>query len=457
MSDRADPSGGALVRWLPAPLRKRMERRPALASILDNIGWLAVDRVLRMGVGLLVGVWLARYLGPAQYGQFNYALACLVLAAPLAGLGLNSIVVRDLVREPAAGRSILGTAFVLQFAAGAVAALLVAASVAALRPGDDPTIAMVGVLSLTLVFRSTDVVKYWFDSRVESRYAVWVESAAFLAMAAVKVAMILSHAGLMAFVWVTLAEAAACAAGLLAIYAARGGRPLQWQPGVERARRLMQHSWPLMLSGLSVAVYMGIDQVMLGQMLGPREVGIYGAATRLSEVWYFIPMVVVASFFPAITKAKETGESAYLGQLQTLYDMLTMMSLVIAVAITVAAPLLVSVLFGPEFAAAAGVLQIHVWTGVFAALGVASSCWYVNENLQQLAFQRTLWGALFNVVGNFYLIPAYGAAGAAVATLLSQAIAAYLFDAVGARTRMCFRMKTRSFLAPLRFAFRSKP
>ena len=86
---------------VPAFLRRRIAHRPNLVKILDNIGWLFFDKVLRMGVGLLVGVWVARYLGPEKYGLFNFAAAFVGMFIAVSGLGLQSIVVRDIVRDPA--------------------------------------------------------------------------------------------------------------------------------------------------------------------------------------------------------------------------------------------------------------------------------------------------------------------------------------------------------------------
>ena len=75
-------------------IQRNFAHRPNLVMIVDNIGWLFIDRFLRMGVGLLVGVWVARYLGPAQFGMLNYALAFVALFGVVAtrcGLGnLNS-------------------------------------------------------------------------------------------------------------------------------------------------------------------------------------------------------------------------------------------------------------------------------------------------------------------------------------------------------------------------------
>ncbi len=438
------PSQSALVRMLPGPLRRRVERRPGLVKILDNIGWLFFDKIVRMGVGLLVGVWIARYLGPDQFGQLNYATAFVGLFAAIAGLGLNGIVVRDIVRDPESANSTLGTAFVLQVMGGLLAVILVIGAVIWLRPDDRLIQMMVAILGFSLVFKSSDIVKYWFESQVRSRYTVLVENGTLLTMAIFRVGLILSNAPLIVFAWAFLLEAALVFIGMFIIYNLRGGQFVHWQLRIERAKQLVEDGWPLLFAGISVSVYMRIDQIMLGELLGSYSVGQFAAATRISEAWYFIPMAIVASTFPSIIAAKQCNENNYKRIIQALYDYLFMISLSISLIFNYLSDSIILFLYGEEFLAAGEILKIHIWTGIFVSMGVASSSWYLSEGLQKLAFYRTLAGAIVNICANLVLIPLHGAEGSAIATLISQAAAAYLFDLLHPRTRIAFGMKSAS-------------
>jgi O-antigen/teichoic acid export membrane protein len=439
------------LKFIPSGLRARIEHRPHLLKAMSNTGWLFGDQILRMAVGLLVGVWIARYLGPEQFGLLNYAMAFVALFGAIASLGLNGIVVRDLVKMPEDANTILGTAFLLQFVGGFLAFGLVLFAIGFARPDDSLSKLMVAVLGFVMVFKSTEVVKYWFESQVKSKYTVWIENGAFLLFAAVKVALILGEASLMAFVWAAFAEGVLVAAGLLGIYAWRGGKLNNWRPHFIRAKILLKDSWPLILSGLAVMVYMRIDQIMLGQMLGDEAVGIYSAALRISEVWYFIPTAIVASVFPSIIEAKKQSESLYYQRLQKLYDLVVFLALAVAVPMTFLSKWLIGLFFGDNYWEAGDVLALHIWTGLFVSMGVASSRWYLIENLQMLAFTRTLIGAFVNILANLLLIPKFGVQGAAIGTLLSQAAAAYLFDFLHPKTRGVFWMKSKSFIPFYRY------
>ena len=432
------------LRYLPAGLRAKIEHRPNLLKILGNTGWLFFDKILRMGMGLLVGVWVARYLGPEQFGLFNYATAIVALFTAIATLGLNNIVVRDLVKHPEDASATLGTAFLLQMIGGGLALIAAVIAVSVMRPDDSTARIIEAIFGLAMVFKASDVVRYWFESKVQSKYTVWVENAAFLVFAAIKVALILNEAPLLAFVSIVLAEAILVAILLIAIYVQQGNKLAAWKYQFSRAKSLLRDSWPLILSGLAAMIYMRIDQIMLGQMLGDEAVGVYSAALRLSEVWYFIPMTIAASVFPAIIEARKKSHEVYHQRLKQLFELMVILALALALPISFLSESIMAVLYGPGFADSAQVLVIHVWTGLFVFSGVASSRWFIAENLQKYTFYRTLAGCGVNVGLNFVLIPRYGPIGSAWASVISQAVASVFFNALNSKTRPVFYMQIKA-------------
>jgi len=200
----------------------------------------------------------------------------------------------------------------------------------------------------------------------------------------------------------------------------------------------------LILSGMVISIYMRIDQVMIKEMLGADQVGYYAAAVRLSEAWYFVPMAITSSVFPAIINAKKQNEELYYQRLQKLYDLMVWLAVAIALPTTFLAPWVIRVLYGEAFLPAAGVLSIHIWAGVFVFLGVASGKWFITENFMKLAFYRTFLGAIGNVIFNLIFIPILHIKGAALGTLLANFLAAYFFDVINLKTRKNFLMKTKS-------------
>jgi polysaccharide transporter, PST family len=402
------------------------------------------DRMLRMGVGLLVGVWVARYLGPAYFGTFNYAFAIVTIVGGLASLGLDSVVVREVLKQPQDTGEILGTSFALKLAAGIAGVFLVIATIRLLQPDDPLTQSVAAVLALGMLFQSLDPIDFWFQSQVQARYVVMARNGAFLTLAAVKVLLIVNGAPLLAFAWAATGEAALAAVGLTVVYHRRGLRLFSWSGATARARGLLASSWPQIAGGLAILIYMRIDQVMLGQMLGASGVGIYSAAVRVSEVWYFIPSAVVASVLPSIIAAHKEDGVLYWRRIEQLQRWLVRMAYAIAVPVTFLGESVIVALFGADYAAAGTVLTIHIWAAVFVFMGVGQGPWFLAEDMLRVALQRTIAGAVVNVALNLVLIPVWGVIGAAVATVLSYAVSAFLVNGLDRRTRSLFLVQVRA-------------
>ncbi|MBT5912197.1 MAG: flippase [Rhodospirillaceae bacterium] len=433
------------LKFIPQSLQGYIAQHPQFSKILENIGWLFFDKILRMGLGLLIGVWIARYLGPEQFGSLSFAIAFTWLFGAVSTLGLPEIVVRDLVRKPDTKLETLGTTAALLFLGGVLTYCLILITIFWIRPEDQLAKILVAILGSTMLFKASEIAVYWFESQVISKYTVWVQNGSFLIFAGIKVLLILNGTPLIAFAWITLGEASIAAIMLSIMLGIHGPRLRQLCVSLARAKILLKDSWPLLLSSIAVVVYMKIDQIMLGQMVGDEAVGIYSAAVRISEVWYFIPTMIVASVFPAILKARNSSEEQYYKKLQHLFDLMLWLSIGIALPMTFLSESVIKILFGETYLDASSILSIHIWASVFVFLGVASSKWFIAENRQILSFQRTTIGALANVILNFLFIPQFQAVGAATATIISYAIATIISDLFQAETRFIFFMKIESF------------
>lgn len=417
----------AWIRYLPEFIRTKVEGRHYLQNVISNTGWLFADNILRMGVGLLVGVWVARYLGPEQFGQLSYALAFTALFSSVASLGLDGIVVRNIVRDPSCKEETLGTAFLLKIIGGSATFVLTMAAIFMLRPADGLTHWLVGIIAAGTIFQAFDTIDFWFQSQVQSKYTVLAKNTAFIICSIIKIACLIAKAPLIAFAWIALFEIITGSTGLIVAYKSRRGYLGEWRGSLNRARELLKDSWPLIFSGIVSMVYMRIDQVMLGEMAGNEEVGIYSAAVRLAEVWYFIPMTVVSSVFPSIVEARTMGEELFYERLQKLYNMMALLAYAIAIPVTLLSGWLVKMLFGDAYGRAGFMLAGLIWAGLFVNMGVARSSFLTSMNWTRVHLMTVFLGCVLNVALNFLLIPQYGGMGAVIATCV-----AYWFAAHGA-------------------------
>jgi polysaccharide transporter, PST family len=428
-------------------LLKKINNRKELQDVIANTSWLFADRVLRMGVGLLVGVWVARHLGVVQFGVFNYANAFVALFITVSNLGLPSLVVRTITHEPGNIPHILGTTFLLQLGGGIASFLLSTIAISILRHDDPLMISLVAIFASAGIFQAFDTIDLRFQAQVQSKYTVIAKNIAFSVVAMLKIVLINLHAPLLAFAVAQLVEVAIGAVGLIVIYKIQGYSLWVWRWSWTLAKTLLKESWSLILSGLAIIIYMKVDQIMLGEMVGNQAVGLYSSSARISEIWYFIPTAITSSLAPAIYSAKKEGNDfLYYRRIRQLLRLLSCISIVIAVPISLLSETIVTLLFGNEYAGAAPILSIHIWAALFAFSGVGASLWFVAEELTYIAFRRTLIGAIVNVLLNILLIPTYSGVGAAVATLISYATGGILANAATPKTWKIFAIQIRAML-----------
>ena len=281
-----------------------------------NTSWLFAEKILRMFVGLFVGIWVARYLGPEQFGLFSYAQSFVGLFTAIATLGLDGIVIRELVKDESRRDELIGTAFWLKLI-GAFGVLLVLAVAVNFTSNDSYTNTLVFIIASATVFQAFNVVDMYFQAKVMGKYITYANLLSLLASSLVKIALIMSEASLEAFALTIVFDSVVLAMGYIYFYFKNSKFNIQnLKFNKSTAVALLKDSWPLILSGVVISIYMKIDQVMIQEMMGSEAVGQYAAAVRISEAWYFIPMVVASSLFPAIINAKKHSEEQYYARLQ---------------------------------------------------------------------------------------------------------------------------------------------
>jgi polysaccharide transporter, PST family len=414
-----------------------------LRQIITNTVWLMADNVLRMGVGLFVGVWVARYLGPQQFGLLNYSIAFVGLFNVIAKLGVDSIAIRDLVRDISARDEILGTAFSLKLMGGIIS-FVMAIGTLSLMPSATQNLWITGVIALGLVFQIFDVIDFWFQSQVKSKYIVYAKNSAYILASIIKILLIQAKAPLIFFAIITLGEIVFSAIGLVIVYRLSGYFFKAWKFNFALAKNLLKDSWPNILAGFSIAIYMRVDQLMLGSMVGDEAVGTYSVGVRLAEIWYFMPVAISSSINPAIIQAKQDGEENYYGRIQKALNLLVILTYGVSIGTAFLAKPLITLLYGSQFMDASSTLAIYVWAGVFVSLGLIKGIWITTEGMMRFGFITTMLGAGLNVLLNFLLIPRYGGTGAAAATVISYGFSDYLILLIYPSSRKIGFMMTKA-------------
>jgi O-antigen/teichoic acid export membrane protein len=428
----------------------RFLSHPGVRRYGINTVWLFTEQVLRLIAGFFVGVWVARYLGPEKFGLFSYALAFVSIFQGIAKLGLDGIVVRDLVQEPEKRDVYLGTSFWLKLIGGVITFLIIAIVLFILSIFTSnfftETNIYILIIAFGIIFQSFEVIDFYYQATVQANYISIRRIIQLILSSIIKIFLVLTDADLIWFVLVSLFDIISLSMMGWLIYRSQGLPNFVRYFDIEIGKKLLKDSWPLLLSGIAISIYMRIDQVMIKNMLGDREVGLYSAAIKLVEVWYFIPMIITQSVFPAIVNAKKISEELYYKRLQQLFSLLAWIAILIAIPMSAFGYQIIYLFYGEKFTEASNVLEISIWASLFVFIGVGSSRFLLVENLQNLSFRRAFYGMIVNIMLNFILIPLYGIQGSAIATLMSQVTSAYLFDIFNKETKKIFFMKTYTLI-----------
>lgn len=424
--------------------------RPTIQKIAGNAAWLTIDQILRMGLALVVGVWIARYLGPEQYGWLNYAMALVAMVGSLASLGIGAVVVRELVKVPNETEAWLGTALFLRSVSAGIG-FLVCVGVAWFLPVPaDQVRWLIVVVGAGMLIQVLDVVDLWFQARGESMVSAWVRMGACVGASLLKVVLIVSEAPLLAFAAAGLVEIGLSVVGWLWAAQRKGLGVQTWRCERDRMTALMRESWPLALSGIAIHVQAYVDQLVIGSLLGGEELGQYAAAIRLVSVFAFVPTVVLTVAAPEITRAKRDDDGLYRKRLHSLYRLMVGLFVLTAVPLIVLGPAVVKMLYGMPYAGAAALLPWLALRLFFTNLGVARSAFITNEGLFRFALITSAVGAVVNVVLNLLLVPSFGASGAIISSMASFAVTILGLEAFHSRARANLVLMIRAVLLPWR-------
>jgi O-antigen/teichoic acid export membrane protein len=290
------------------------------------------------------------------------------------------------------------------------------------------------------------VIDMYFQSKVLSKYVVYVNIISLFISSLVKIILILNEAPLIAFAYVVLFDSTVLAFGLIYFYYKNSLLLKQWKFDKVLAKSMLKDSYPLILAGVINSIYMKIDQVMIKEILNITEVGYYSSAVKLSEVWFAIGVIICNSIFPAIVNAKKISEELYYQRIRNLFLFLISMAYILSIAVYFLSDQIILTLYGEKFINASSVLSIHIFSAIFVYLGVSSGRWLINENKTMLNLYRNILGMVANILLNILLIQKYGIIGAAYASLISYILAFYIFDLFLKDTRKIFNLKTKALV-----------
>lgn len=399
----------------------------------SNTIWLILEKVFQLILGLVVGIWTARYLGPSNYGILNYGASFIAFFSVICSLGLENVIIKYFVDYPKKHNIILFSAITIRFVTSIISVLVIYLIVSITHYDEKLVIAVITLQSLALLFNSLDTIDYWFQSRLMSMYVVIAKSIARLFVSIWKINLLISGASLQFFALSSAIEAMILGVILLVIYFKKNSIHLSFSGNY--SKELLLNSYHFILSGLLVTLFTQMDRIMLGNLIDQESVGVYSVASTIATLWYFVPLAVINSARPIILKKKQVSISKYQEKLKQLYAFIFWLGLLVSLFITLFSNLIIKTLYGQQYIEAAAPLAILIWASVFSLLGTARNIWIVSEGVNKYTKYYFLIGMLVNFVLNYIFINCFGVVGSAVATLIAQITTTIIAPMLFTKTR----------------------
>lgn len=387
-------------------------------SVIKNAGWIIGCRVIQSLISLVIGLITARYLGPSNYGVISYVASVVAFALPIMQLGLTHTLVRELVKSPDQEGEILGTSLVINILSSFFCVIGSIAFVAVANAGEQETILVCVLYSFTLVFQATEMTQYWFQAKLLSKYPSVATLCAYIVVALYKIYLLVTQKGVIWFAFSNVLEYFLVSVILMVVYKKIGDQRLSvsWRIG----RKMLSRSKYYIIPSLMVMIFQHTDRIMIKLMIGEAETGLYSAAITCVGITGFVFAAVIDSARPTILEEKERSQALYEKRVIQLYSIITCMSLAQSIGMTLLAKPLVLLLYGEAYSKTAGILCIAVWYVTFSYYGSVRNVWILAESKQKYLFGINIVGAIANVLLNLFLIPVWGAVGAAIASLVTQ-------------------------------------
>lgn len=399
----------------------------AFKLYFNNTVWLIIERLFRLALGVVVSVYVAKFLGPKQFGELSYVYSFVGIFSVLVNMGVDQIVVRDLVNAPHKSSQIILDAFLIKVIG--MTAMWGSIGVALLLTGDDYSVKkMVAITTFAASLQIFNVIEIYFQAIVKSKYVALVQIIQFFFSSCIKLLLVWKGSELIWFVWMYVFDAVFMAAGLLYVFFYKFTNILSWNWRSSEILKLLRNCWPVVLASGAIMIQARIDQVMINMILGPEEVGQYSVALKMIEIFGFVPMVVCSSLGPAVTNAKKKSEDLYHSRLLQLYRLMFLLFLVTSIPIFILSTPVIVLLFGEAYRPAGVLFALFAIRLFFTNYGVAKGLFITNSDLFRYSLISAVVGATSNVLLNYLLIPLYQSQGAILATIFSFFLSIFVLD-----------------------------
>ncbi len=400
-------------------------KKDGINRYLKSIKWTTLARVLTMSISLLTTVILARILGPVSFGALSYVLSTVGILGILAALGIDNVVFKKITERKHDREEILSSAILLKIISGVFTFLLL--TTLTLMSNETLYIKkLIIIFGLSFITQPLLLLSYDFLKDSESKYVTITQVVTILISSSLKILIVYKTASLLGFIAILVIEN--IIAGFIYLYQIKKIRKLSFNfnPNKKEMLNILLVSAPLVLFSAFSEIYYKIDQVMLKHYLDVSAVGVYAAAVRLSEIWFFVPNILMVSLFPAFINSQNNKEE-YAKRLKYFMVILLTLGSLISILNIFFSELIVKLVYGKEFIESSKILSIYTLSIISSFLSFVIYQDLFIKNKKKLLLLIPFLTMILNIWLNTVLIPSHGTAGAAWATVISYSFIPLLY------------------------------
>jgi O-antigen/teichoic acid export membrane protein len=395
--------------------------------IYRNFSWLFFDKLFHIIVGLIIAVWVARYLGPKNYGVLNYAIAYTSFFTIFVKIGLDKIIVREIVKNNAIASVYIGTGFFIKLIGSLLAITLISLSVVLFEKNNLVKLTIL-LVSISFIFQAFDVIDFYYQSLMQSKYVVISKNLSFFITNMIKIFFIIKGYSVIYFAILLTFEIFLSSLFLILSFKITGNKIALWRFDRNITKSLLKDSWPIAFNAFLISIHTRIDQVMIKSLINLEQLGIFSVAVKIAEYWYFIPVIIVQTLMPYFVKLKQINIVVYENRLIQLYSIMFWIGVIVGIGSILLGKFFITMTFGVDYIDSYRPLIFNIWKGIFVSQAIASTIWVINENVQLYRLYVNVLAILTNIALNFVLIPKEGITGAAIASLVSIGLSTWVYS-----------------------------
>ena len=419
-------------------------------KILSNSVWMIIQHLYSMLSSLIIISLVARYLGPSDYGLINYCASVITIFTTLAGLGLENLIVSEIIRTPDKEGGYLGTALVMRLISSFISYPLILGLIAALNPGDNTLLIVAAFQALGMVFQTYDVLVYWFRLKLKMKYVSIALVCAITVASVFRIILLVNKATVEWFALAISVQAFVAGVVITAFFIKK--KDVRLKVSAKDAGALLKISYNCIISSMSIIIYMEADKIILENMTDSAHVGIYSAAVLLATCWQFVPNALIDSSRPVVLEKRKISYEEYIDQFKLIMGGVNLMSFIFALMMSCLGWVVIFVIYGSEYMDAFVPLIVLSWSSFIGISGYTRTIWITGEGLYKYEKYFAVSAAILNIVLDVLFIWQFGIVGAAVATLITYVYEVLIVPLFFKETRIFPKLYFQSFRMIPRFS-----